>query len=428
MNYNDTINFLFCQLPAFERQGGAGYKPGLQTSRDLDDMVGNPHRSYKCIHVAGTNGKGSTSHLLASILQEQGYKVGLYTSPHIVDFRERIRVNGEKISKEAVVDFTERFLKSGYQGHPSFFELTSTMAFEYFKMQNVDIAIIEVGLGGRLDSTNIITPILSIITNISIDHTQFLGSTPAQIASEKAGIIKRGAPVVIGEAEGEVRTTFENKAKAENAPITFATDCSTIQNAYCENGHCRIESLAYGTLINELGGEYQIKNSATVLTALQALKNCDVQISDDAVKAGFVHVIENTGLIGRWQTISTNPRIICDSGHNVGAFTQITHQLQNKNYDTLHMVMGFMADKDVDHVLAMLPKDAIYYFTQADSPRAMTANELLQKATSHGLHGKSYPTVAEAKSAAITAATTSDLIYIGGSMYVLAEALMTDLD
>lgn len=428
MNYNDTINFLFCQLPAFERQGGAGYKPGLQTSQDLDDMVGNPHRSYKCIHVAGTNGKGSTSHLLASILQEQGYKVGLYTSPHIVDFRERIRVNGEKISKEAVVDFTERFLKLGYHGHPSFFELTSTMAFEYFKMQNVDIAIIEVGLGGRLDSTNIITPILSIITNISIDHTQFLGSTPAQIASEKAGIIKRGVPVVIGEAEGEVRTTFKNKAKAENVPITFATDCSTILNAHCENGHCHINSRPYGTLINELGGEYQIKNSATVLTALQALKDGGIQISDDAVKAGFAHVIENTGLIGRWQTISTNPRIICDSGHNVGAFTQITHQLQNENYDTLHMVMGVMADKDVDHVLAMLPKDAIYYFTQAASPRAMTADELLQKAASHGLHGKSYPTVEEAKSAAITAATTTDLIYIGGSMYILAEALKTDLD
>lgn len=427
MNYNDTINFLFCQLPAFERQGGAGYKPGLQTSRDLDDMVGNPHHSYKCIHVAGTNGKGSTSHLLASILQEQGYKVGLYTSPHIVDFRERIRVNGEKISEEAVVDFTDRFLKSGYQGHPSFFELTSTMAFEYFKMLHVDYAIIEVGLGGRLDSTNIITPILSIITNISIDHTQFLGSTPTQIASEKAGIIKEGVPVVIGEAVGEVRTTFENKAAEMNAPITFASDSPTIQNAYCENGHCRIESLTYDTLINELGGEYQIKNSATVLTALQALKDGGIQINDDAVKAGFAHVIENTGLIGRWQTISTNPRIICDSGHNVGAFTQITHQLRNETYHTLHMVMGFMADKDVDHVLAMLPKDASYYFTQAASPRAMTADELLQKAASHGLHGKSYPTVEEAKKAAITAATTTDLIYIGGSMYVLAEALMTDL-
>ena len=234
--------------------------------------------------------------------------------------------------------------------------------------------------------------------------------------------------MVIGEAEGEVRTTFENKAAEMNAPITFASDYSTIQNAHCENGHCHINSSTYGTLINELGGEYQIKNSATVLTALQALKDGGIQISDDAVKAGFSHVIENTGLIGRWQTISTNPRIICDSGHNVGAFTQITHQLRNENYDTLHMVMGFMADKDVDHVLAMLPKDAIYYFTQADSPRAMTADELHQKATSHGLHGKSYPTVTEAKSAAITAATTTDLIYIGGSMHILAEALKTDLD
>lgn len=426
MNYDDTINFLFSQLPAFERQGDAGYKPGLQTSIDLDKMAGTPHRSYRCIHVAGTNGKGSTSHLIASILQEQGYKVGLYTSPHIVDFRERIRVNGEKISQQAVVDFVQRYLASGFKGHPTFFELTSTMAFEYFRMQQVDFAVLEVGLGGRLDSTNIITPILSVITNISLDHTQFLGSTSAQIASEKAGIIKRGVPVVVGEAEGEVRATFENKAKEMQSAITFASSSPTIRQARCEAGHCLLDTVAYGTIVNELGGEYQIKNSGTVLTAINVLKASGVSISHEAVKAGFAHVVENTGLIGRWQTICQSPRTICDSGHNVGAFAHITRQLKSETYTTLHMVLGFMADKDVDHVLAMLPKDATYYFTQAQSPRALTAAELARKAAAHGLHGKPYATVADAKKAAMSAASLADhddLVYIGGSMYVLAEAL-----
>lgn len=423
MNYSNTIDFLYNQLPAFERQGGDGYKPGLQTSQDLDDMAGNPHRAYKCIHIAGTNGKGSTSHLIASILQMQGYKVGLYTSPHIVDFRERIRVNGEKISEQAVVDFTERHLQSGYQGHPTFFELTSTMAFEYFKMQNVDFAVVEVGLGGRLDSTNIITPILSVITNISVDHTQFLGNTPAEIAAEKAGIIKQGIPAVIGEAEGEVRATFEAKAEAMNSPIVFAQDSPEVVSGKSVGGHCIIDTRDYGTLVNELGGEYQIKNSNTVLTAIKALKGLGVDVSDEAVVAGFANVVKNTGLIGRWQTIGENPRVICDSGHNVGAFTHITEQLKKEDYESLHMVMGFMADKDVDKVLGMLPKDATYYFTQASTPRAMKAEELQKKAAAHGLHGKCYTTVDKAKNMAIAAAEAHDLVYIGGSMYVLAEAL-----
>ncbi|MDO4511566.1 MAG: folylpolyglutamate synthase/dihydrofolate synthase family protein [Bacteroidales bacterium] len=423
MNYNETINYLFNQLPAFERQGGAGYKPGLQTSLDLDRMAGCPHRAYRCIHVAGTNGKGSTSHLIASILQEQGYKVGLYTSPHIVDFRERIRVNGEMISEEAVVDFTARHLQSGYEGHPTFFELTSTMALEYFKQQEVDFAVIEVGLGGRLDSTNIITPILSVITNISPDHTQFLGNTPEEIAAEKAGIIKEGIPVVIGEAEGGVRDTFRQKAQEANAPIIFAQDAPIVTSGRSEGGQCLIETEAYGTLVNALGGAYQIKNSNTVLAAIEALKQQGTAISSDSVKAGFARIIENTGLIGRWQTIGEQPRIVVDSGHNVGAFAQITEQLKQERYERLHMVMGFMADKDVDHVLAMLPKDATYYFTQATTPRAMTATELQAKAAAHGLQGEAYPTLATAKAAAMGAASDADLIYIGGSMYLLAEAL-----
>ncbi len=423
MNYDETLDFLFHQLPAFERQGGAGYKPGLQTSLDLDSMAGQPHQSYQCIHVAGTNGKGSTSHLIASILQAQGYKVGLYTSPHIVDFRERIRVNGEKISQQDVVQFTERYLKSGYAGHPSFFELTSTMAFEYFKKKNVDFAVVEVGLGGRLDSTNIITPVLSVITNISLDHTQFLGHTLVQIASEKAGIIKNGIPVVIGEAEGDVRATFERKAEEKNAPITFAQEAPIVTSGHCEGGHCLIDTTTYGTLVNELGGEYQIKNSNTVLAAITQLKRLDIDISQNAVANGFANVVANTGLTGRWQTIGSNPRIICDSGHNVGAFAYITDQLRHEHYSALHMVMGFMADKDVDEVLAMLPNDATYYFTQASSPRAMKADELCQRGKAHGLRGKPFAHVKDAIEAAKHTATASDLIYIGGSMYVLAEAM-----
>lgn len=425
MNYKETLDYLYNQLPMFERQGGDAYKPGLQTSNDLDLLFGIPHRAYKCIHVAGTNGKGSVSHLLATVLQQCGYKVGLYTSPHIVDFRERIRVNGEMIPKAQVMDFMERYFKTGYQGHPSFFELTSTMAFDYFKACAVDYAVIEVGLGGRLDSTNIITPILSVITNISLDHTQFLGNTLPEIAGEKAGIIKHKMPVVIGEATGEVREVFERKAAQEEAPITFAQDSPIVVEGKSVGGHTLLQTKDYGQIIDELGGSFQIKNANTVLTAIEVLKQLGVDIETEAVASAFERVCELSDFIGRWQKLGSKPLIICDSGHNVGAFTNIVQQLRQEEYDRLHMVIGFMKDKDVDDVLAMLPREATFYFTQAQSPRAMKASELQAKAARHSLQGECYDHVEDAYQAALYHAREHDMIYVGGSMYVLAELLPT---
>lgn len=421
MNYTEALHYLFHQLPSFERQGASGYKPGLQTSMALDRLTGCPHRCYRCIHVAGTNGKGSTSHLIASTLQMQGYKVGLYTSPHIIDFRERIRVNGEKISEAEVVNFVEECLKWGYEGHPTFFELTSAMAFRHFAQQQVDFAVIEVGLGGRLDSTNIITPVLSMITNISPDHTQFLGDTPAEIAAEKAGIIKNGVPAVVGEAEGEVRRVFEQKAKAMNAPITFAQDAPEVVTGDCEAGHCTIHTAHHGTLMNQLTGHYQIINSNTALTAIHALQNMGIEIGEEAIRQGFARVVSNTGLMGRWQTLQEHPRVICDGAHNVGAFTQIVRQLATEHYGALHMVIGFMADKDVDHILRMLPTHATYYFTQADAPRALPAEQLQAMAARHALRGNCYPTATIARQAALAAAHPTDLILLTGSLHLLGE-------
>ncbi len=424
MNYNDTIKFLFSQLPMFERQGGEAYKPGLQTSNDLDRMFGTPHKAYKCIHIAGTNGKGSCSHLLATILQQSGYKVGLYTSPHIIDFRERIRVNGEKITQEKVVDFMQRYFNTGYQGHPTFFELTSTMAFDYFKQCKVDYAVIEVGLGGRLDSTNIIKPMLSIITNISLDHTQFLGDTLTEIAGEKAGIIKEGVPVVIGEAEGEVRKVFEQKATQLHSPIIFAQDNAQVLDGKSVDGHTILMTKHYGQLIDELGGTYQIKNANTVLTAVESLKALGVKIEQtSAVSNAFERVCELSGFMGRWQQLAKCPLTVCDSGHNIGAFQHIIEQLNKEKHETLHMVLGFMKDKNIDEIIAMLPKHAKYYFTNAHTPRALHAAELNDKATAHGIKGNCYDSVAHAIEAARAMAKENDMIYIGGSMYVLAEAL-----
>ena len=421
MNYSEALHYLYHQLPSFERQGASGYKPGLQTSLALDRLTGCPHRSYRCIHVAGTNGKGSTSHLMASTLQMQGYKVGLYTSPHIMDFRERIKVNGEKISEEEVVDFTQRCREWVFEMQPTFFELTTAMAFEHFKRKEVDVAVIEVGLGGRLDSTNIITPILSVITNISADHTQFLGATPAEIAAEKAGIIKSHIPVVVGEADGEVREVFERKASAMEAPIIFAQDKPEVTDGSCSHGHCIIQTRRYGTLQNELNGLYQIKNSNTALTAIHTLQNMGIEIDEEAIRQGFARVVSNTGLFCRWQTLQEQPRVICDSAHNVGAFKQIVRQLQAEHYDALRIVIGFMADKDVDHILSLLPTHATYYFTQASTPRALPAEQLQQKASLHALHGKPYPTAAAAKQAALADAHPADLILITGSFYLLSK-------
>lgn len=419
-----TLDYLFNQRPAFERQGADGYKPGLETSLALDKLYKEPHRRFRIIHIAGTNGKGSTAHLLASCLQRCGYRVGLFTSPHLVDFRERIRVNGRKISRSYVMQWVSEYQKKDLGGlQPSFFELTSTMAFDYFAWRNVNVAVIETGLGGRLDSTNIVTPELSIITNIGLEHQQFLGNTLEEIASEKAGIIKHGQPVVIGRAEGVVRDVFEREAKRLYADIRFAQDRPEVLSAKHADGVLRIETVNYGTLDCELTGDYQIENTNTVLTALNMLKRLKYRIREKAVHEGFAHVIENTGLMGRWMRLGTHPLVICDSAHNPAGIEQVIKQLKHEDYKRLHMVMGFMADKDVKSILNLLPKDAVYYFTQAQTSRSMTVEQLQSLAAKCGIEGSIYNNVSEALDAARNQANDEDLIYVGGSMYVLAELL-----
>ncbi|MBR5030079.1 MAG: bifunctional folylpolyglutamate synthase/dihydrofolate synthase [Muribaculaceae bacterium] len=423
MTYQESIEYLYNQLPAFERQGASGYKPGLGTAITLDDWLGNPHRAYRCIHIAGTNGKGSVANLIAATLQASGYRVGLFTSPHLVDFRERIRVNGVMIDKRSVSRFVERFLRSNLPCKPSFFELTTALAFEHFRKQKVDFAIIEVGLGGRLDSSNIITPILSIITNISLDHTQFLGNTLAQIAGEKAGIIKPEVPVVVGEAgEKEVREVFENTARQCNAPIVVAQDEPLLTHSeHNADGTLHLDTATFGSLTCQLAGDYQVKNANTVLHAIKELKEQGVKITKKAVADAFAHVCQYTGFMGRWMVIGHNPLVICDAGHNAGAWELQSKQLAALSCDHLHMVLGFAADKDVNTVLGMMPKDAVYYFTQAQSARSMKAQDLQALASKHGLKGDSYPKVQDAYNAAITAAATGDAVFVGGSFYVLGE-------
>ena len=419
-----TTDYLFNQRPAFERQGASGYKPGLETSIALDKMYNEPHRNYRIIHIAGTNGKGSTAHLLASCLQQCGYRVGLFTSPHMIDFRERIRVNGRKISRSFVMKWVADYRKKPLEGfEPSFFELTSTMAFDYFAWRNVNIAVIETGLGGRLDSTNIVTPELSIITNIGLEHQQFLGNTIDQIAMEKAGIIKHGKPVIIGNAQGVVRDVFERMAKRMYSEITFAQDKPEVTKVKHIDGYLRMETKNYGTVDCELNADYQSENANTVLTALNMLKHLKYRIKPEAIRQGFAHVVENTGLMGRWMRIDNNPVTVLESAHNVAGITQAMKQLKLEEFDGLHMVLGFMADKDVNGILELLPKKAEYYFTQAQTPRAMKIEELSQLVANHGLKGKYYPNVLEALNAARQAAAPRDFIYVGGSMYVLAELL-----
>ena len=419
-----TLDYLFNKRPAFERQGAAGYKPGLDTSLALDKMYNEPHRRYRIIHIAGTNGKGSTAHMLASCLQECGYRVGLFTSPHLMDFRERIRVNGRKVSRSYVIQWVADFQKKNMGDiQPTFFELVSTMAFDYFAKRNVNVAVIETGLGGRLDSTNIITPDLSIITNIGLEHQQFLGNTVEEIAHEKAGIIKHGHPVIIGQAQGSVREVFENEASRLYADIRFAQDKPQVTESKHINGILRLETRDYGTIDSELTGDYQVENVNTVLTALDMLKRLKYRIKIDAIKQGFAHVVENTGLLGRWMKLGEKPLTLCDSAHNLPGMTQVMSQLKREPHNKLHMVLGFMADKDVKAMLDLYPKSALFYFTQAQTTRSMTAVELQQLAGSMGIHGEAFAHVIDALNAAREAADSDDLIYAGGSMYVLAELL-----
>ncbi len=424
MTYEETLHYLYNQLPVFQQVGSSAYKPGLGNSEALDVFFDHPHRKYHTIHITGTNGKGSTSHLLAAILQQSGYKVGLYTSPHLVDFRERIRVNGEVISKEAVMDFTQRYIEPTRNIHPSFFELTMMMAFDYFAACKVDVAVIEVGLGGRLDSTNIITPDLSIITNISFDHVQFLGNTLPEIAKEKAGIIKPNIPVLIGEAEGEIKQVFIDKARCENSPIYFAEDIKPIIHSRLEDsGKWIFESNKYPNLTGELGGFCQEKNAATVLAAIELLQQMNYEIPDKAVYQGFRNVTKLTGLQGRWQRINDIPKVICDTGHNIGGIQYIVRQLNSEKYRTLRIVIGMVNDKDINGVLSILPQDAIYYFTQASIPRALPSQEMMQKGLAHGLIGTHFPTVKEAYKKAINDSDPSDLIFVGGSTFIVADLL-----
>lgn len=416
MNYQETIEYLFNSTPVFEKIGAKAYKPGLQTTFALDDHFGHPHQKYKTIHIAGTNGKGSCSHTLAAILQSQGYKVGLYTSPHLVDFRERIRVNGECVTEQYVIDFVEENRAFFEPLHPSFFELTTAMALKYFAEQKVDYAVIEVGLGGRLDCTNIITPILSIITNISFDHTQFLGNTLAEIAGEKAGIIKPGVPVVIGEYLPETRPVFENKAKAENAPILFAQDFDADHR----------ESSETFDVDMELKGSYQERNKKTILTALHILSQ-KLAISDEAIREGFAHVCELTGLRGRWEKLNDTPLTICDTGHNLAGWSYLAPQINSVKAETKHIVFGMVDDKDVVHVLQLLKEKlenrVKYYWTQPSTKRAIPVEKLSELALKLGLHGETYLSVKEAYNAAIKNAGKDDFVFVGGSSYVVADLL-----
>lgn len=424
MNYEETIEYLYNSVPMFQKVGASAYKEGLYNTKELDAHFNHPHRKFKTIHVAGTNGKGSCSHTLAAILQADGYKVGLYTSPHLVDFRERIRVNGECIGKEYVVDFVEKEKSFFEPLHPSFFELTTALAFKYFAEQKVDYAVIEVGLGGRLDCTNIISPVLSVITNISLDHTQFLGNTLAKIAGEKAGIIKRDTPVVIGEHTDETRPVFEAKAKEEDAPIIFAQDEKEITEAIPATAQgMEYHTRHYGTLHGELGGYYQERNANTVLCACDRLISLGIIRDTESVRKGFADVVEATGLRGRWEKLQSAPCVVCDTGHNTGGWQYLSEQIKKQPCKNLRIVFGMVDDKDIDSVCKMLPKDAIYYFTQASTHRAIPAERVSEEGTAHGLKGTVYHTVTEAYEKALHDASDDDFIFVGGSSYIVADLL-----
>lgn len=423
MNYTETLEYLYQRLPVFHQIGAAAYKPGLDNSIQMMQRLGNPQNEYKTIHVAGTNGKGSVSHFLSAILQAAGYKVGLYTSPHLVDFGERIRVNGEKIRQQYVIDFVASQSNLFDEIQPSFFEATMAMAFSYFAAEKVDVAVVEVGLGGRLDSTNIIQPELSVITNIGFDHMQFLGDTLEKISTEKAGIIKQNTPVVVGEYLPETRKVFEEKAEKERAPLIFAEDSQSVHFLRFENDSMKV--LADGNTELEIGlcGEYQLKNVATVLAAVEKLRQIGFQISKEALDKGLKDVVSLTGLQGRWQTVKTSPRVVMDTGHNKAGFEYVAHQLKQQKYRKMHVVIGMVDDKDYSGVLSLLPKEAAYYFTAAQTKRAVSPEQLRREGEKYELKGTTYDTVEEAVRAALADAEKDDFVFIGGSNYVVGEAL-----
>lgn len=428
MTYEETIQYLFNSAPLFQHVGGAAYKEGLSTTHILDAHFNHPHNQYRTIHIGGTNGKGSCAHTIAAILQHTGLKVGLYTSPHLVDFRERIRINGEMMPQQYVIDFVEEERSFFEPLHPSFFELTTALAFKYFAEQHVDVAVIEVGLGGRLDCTNIISPILSVITNISFDHTQFLGNTLAQIASEKAGIIKHKVPVIIGECNAETRPVFEHKAHEVEAPILFAEDNKEVLSSEFSDlyGHKlrHYTTRSFGDIYGELTGECQIKNANTILCALHSLSKI-FSVTHEDITYAFEHVCEMTGLRGRWQILQEHPTIICDTGHNTGGWQYLAHQLAQiaTSGNKLHIVFGMASDKDIERVMNTLPHEACYYWTKASVKRATSEQTIANIATKYDLHGKTYSNVAEAYEAAVNNASTNDYIYVGGSSFIVADLL-----
>ena len=423
MTYQETVEYLYASAPLFQNVGGDAYKEGLANTLALDAHFGHPHTQYRTVHVAGTNGKGSCSHTLAAILQSSGLKVGLFTSPHLIDFRERIRVNGKMIEERYVVDFVERERDFFEPLHPSFFELTTALALKYFADEKVDIAVIEVGLGGRLDCTNIIHPVTSVITNISFDHVAFLGNTLAKIAGEKAGIIKRGVPAVVGEAVEETRGVFEAKAREVGCSITFAEDePEVIEHCINSDGGIDYKTRSYGEVHGELGGFCQVKNTNTILTAVNVMRQAGLAITEENVSRGFARVCELTGLMGRWQTIGERPKVVCDTGHNVGGFEWISRQLRAVE-GRKRMVFGMVNDKDVGGVLSLLPKDAQYYFCQASVKRALKSERMKELAEGHGLRGAAFATVAEAYGKALADAAETDFVYVGGSSFVVADLL-----
>lgn len=422
MTYEETVDYLFNATPLFQNVGSGAYKEGLQNTLLLDEHLNHPHTKFRTIHVAGTNGKGSCSHTLAAILQSTGLKVGLFTSPHLVDFRERIRVNGKMVSEKFVVDFVENHKPFFEPLYPSFFELTTAMAFAYFSEQEVDVAVVEVGLGGRLDCTNIIAPEMCVITNISFDHTAFLGNTLEQIAKEKAGIIKANTPVVIGETLPQTRPIFEQTAKSLKAPIYFAENEKEIVSYDFNNGKIQYNTKNYNQLTSSLSGLYQIKNTNTILCTITHLREIGFHIPADAVETGFSKVCELTGFMGRWQTLQTSPCVICDTGHNLAGIQNVVMQLKDVK-KALHIVFGMVNDKDISGVLSLMPKDATYYFCQASVKRALPHKEIKMLSSQYGLSGASYPTVKEAYHAALASAKDTDCIFVGGSSFVVADLL-----
>lgn len=430
MTYQETLDYLYQHLPMFTRVGASAFKKDLHNTIELCNQLGNPQDKFSSIHIAGTNGKGSTSHMLAAIFHESGYKTGLYTSPHLLDFRERIRINGEVVPETFVIEFVEQLKPTIERIQPSFFELTVAMAFQYFALEQVEMAIIEVGLGGRLDSTNVITPNLSVITNISYDHMQILGNTLQEIASEKAGIIKPHVPVVISETQSEIKSVFINKAAELNAPIHFADQEWIIQQSEFSGGrlqlgvqHSHYPGGDLRTIRTDLTGQYQQKNILGVLSAVQIMQEDGWELPEQTVKSALAYVKRLTGLRGRWEIISRDPLTIFDVGHNQAGITEIVQQLEHMVYRHLHIVTGFVKDKEVSKVLPLFPPAATYYFCKAQIPRAMDEKDLAEMAHQYGLRGHDYPSVQQAYQAAKQHAHKEDIVLVCGSFFVVAEVM-----